>query len=273
MNGDDCHNPLSASFSGPWSADTLSVALFFATSQVPGPRHLAGHRDVLYRFPSPVPTTRRAVALPSSRVTPVNACPALRPRWCPACIAIAHPGLLPSAAGKASAFPTDQPVAILLTTTIHMSGLDHAACFLTTPGSIPPMTGTHAGSLLTGWLGVGQVGLELSLSPTGSQPRISRPLANPLASGFPWREQAVVLQILPSDNRRHRRREPVAQLGATATVYRTRREWCRPSGRLNACSIAKTSALNRSSVSGGIRSSEAPGPPDRIIAHHSSSSA
>jgi hypothetical protein len=27
--------------------------------------------------------TRRQVALPSSRVTPVKTCPALRPRWCP----------------------------------------------------------------------------------------------------------------------------------------------------------------------------------------------
>jgi hypothetical protein len=38
-------------------------------------------------FGRPVPhsgiMTRRQVALPSSRVTPVNACPALRPRWCP----------------------------------------------------------------------------------------------------------------------------------------------------------------------------------------------
>jgi hypothetical protein len=43
---------------------------------------------------------------------------------------------------------------IPLTTTIHISGLNDAACFLTTPGSIPPMGGAHAGSLLTGWLGV-----------------------------------------------------------------------------------------------------------------------
>jgi hypothetical protein len=39
-------------------------------------------------FGHPVPhsgsLTRRQVALPSSRATPVNACPALRPRWCPA---------------------------------------------------------------------------------------------------------------------------------------------------------------------------------------------
>jgi hypothetical protein len=192
MIGDDCHNPLSASFTWPWSADTVSVARFFAPSQVPGPRHLAGHRDVLYRCLDPVPTTRRAVALPRSRVTPLNACPALRPRWCPACIALAHPGLLPSAAGNASAFPTDQPVAILLTTTIHMSGLDHADCLLTTPGSIPPMPGTHAGSLLTGWLGVGQVRLELSLSPTGSPQRVSGNGSHPLVSGLPWREHAIV---------------------------------------------------------------------------------
>jgi len=39
-------------------------------------------------FGHPVPhsgsVTRRQMALPSSRATPVNTCPALRPRWCPA---------------------------------------------------------------------------------------------------------------------------------------------------------------------------------------------
>src|SRR5207249_7143802 len=39
-------------------------------------------------FGHPVPhsgyATRRQLALPSSRVPPMNACPALRPRWCPA---------------------------------------------------------------------------------------------------------------------------------------------------------------------------------------------
>jgi hypothetical protein len=38
-------------------------------------------------FDHPVPqsgnVTRRQVALPSSRATPMDACPALRPRWCP----------------------------------------------------------------------------------------------------------------------------------------------------------------------------------------------
>ena len=37
------------------------------------------------RSPTPGSVTRRQVALPSSRATPVDACPALRPRWCPQC--------------------------------------------------------------------------------------------------------------------------------------------------------------------------------------------
>jgi len=49
---------------------------------------------------------------------------------------------------------------ILVSTTIHLSGLNHAACVLATPGFVRPLTGRHAGSLLTGWLGVSQVGLE-----------------------------------------------------------------------------------------------------------------
>jgi len=58
-------------------------------------------------------------------------------------------------------FPLDDLLRdILLSTTIHISGLNHAACVLATPGFIRPLTGRHAGSLLTGWLGVSQVGLE-----------------------------------------------------------------------------------------------------------------
>ena len=57
---------------------------------------------------------------------------------------------------------------ILMSTTIPISGLNHAACVLATPGFVRPLTGRHAGSLLTGWLGVSQVGLEpYWLAPTG----------------------------------------------------------------------------------------------------------
>jgi len=58
-------------------------------------------------------------------------------------------------------FPLDDLLRdILVSTTIHISGLNHAACVLATPGFVRPLTGRHAGSLLTGWLGVSQVGLE-----------------------------------------------------------------------------------------------------------------
>src|SRR5882672_5443446 len=114
------------------------------------------------------------MALPSSRVTPLYACPALRPRWCPAhspyrtqdcCLpALAHRRLSPRTSLRA----------ILLSTTLHISGLNHAACLLATPCSMRPLTGRHAGSLLTGWLGVSQVGFEPSrLAPTGEQQPIS----------------------------------------------------------------------------------------------------
>jgi len=71
---------------------------------------------------------RRHVALPSSRVPPVAPCPALRPRWDPAYLALAYPGLLPSARSTASAFPCQLPTRLSLrSTTIHISGLDHTA--------------------------------------------------------------------------------------------------------------------------------------------------
>ncbi len=131
------------------------------------------------RFSTPAPRSgtfpRSVVALPSSRVTPLNACPALRPRWCPQHSPYRVQDCCLPRACNASAFPSRWHArAILLTTTIHISGLNDAACILATPGSIPPITGAHAGSLLTGWLGVSQVGLEPhSLSPTGSQQRVS----------------------------------------------------------------------------------------------------
>ena len=112
-------------------------------------------------FGHPVPQSgndaRRQVALPSSRVPPLEACPALRPRWCPGHSPYrTQDCCLPALANRR------------LTTTIHISGLNHAACVLATPGFVRPLAGRHAGSLLTGWRGVNQVGLEPHrLAPTG----------------------------------------------------------------------------------------------------------
>src|SRR2546426_11672980 len=49
---------------------------------------------------------------------------------------------------------------ILVSTTILIAGLHHAACILATPGSVQPLAGMHAGSLLTCWRGFRQVGRE-----------------------------------------------------------------------------------------------------------------
>jgi hypothetical protein len=55
-------------------------------ARVKGGRFLStpGVFPVLGGTPTPDLYPRRPLALPSSRVTPVEACPALRPRWCPA---------------------------------------------------------------------------------------------------------------------------------------------------------------------------------------------
>ena len=117
-------------------------------------------------FGHPVPRSgscaRRPVALPRSRVTPLDACPALRPRWCPR-----HSPLrvedccLPATGNRRLSLATPLR-AILLSTTIRISGLHHAACLRATPGSVHPLATMHAGSLRTCWLGWGQVGLEPS---------------------------------------------------------------------------------------------------------------
>ena len=94
--------------------------------------------------------TRRQTALSSSRVTPLSACPALRPRWCPKHLAWRlRDCCLPGAATRRLSRSASTRGYPPRTTTILISGLHHAACTLVPPGSAPPFTGTHAGSLLT----------------------------------------------------------------------------------------------------------------------------
>ena len=83
---------------------------------------------------------------------------------------------------------------ILLTTTILFSGLNHAACLLATPGFVRPLTGRHAGSLLTGWLGISQVGLEAHWTrhPLGNNNQFHGLSPNSKVLGFPWRDQCFV---------------------------------------------------------------------------------
>ena len=89
---------------------------------------------------------------------------------------------------------------ILSTTTIHISGLNDAACLLATPGFVRPLTGRHAGSLLTCWLDVSQVGLAHSAHPLGNNNPFHGVTSNPKVSGLPWREQTLVRQRLGLKN-------------------------------------------------------------------------
>jgi hypothetical protein len=68
--------------------------------------------------------------------------------------------LLPSTRARVSAFSLASAGIILQTTTILISRLTPVAYRLATPGSVQLLTQLHAGSLLSCWLGVAQVGLE-----------------------------------------------------------------------------------------------------------------
>ena len=100
------------------------------------------------RSPTPGMWARTQMALPRSQVPPLKTCPALRPRWCPVHAPKRTQDCGLPATGNRRLPPT-RPI----------SGLNHAACLLATPGSVRPLTGRHAGSLLTCWLDVSQVGL------------------------------------------------------------------------------------------------------------------
>src|SRR5215467_12942774 len=69
--------------------------------------------------------------------------------------------------------------------------------------SLPPASYAHCwagtwSSLLTGWLGFGQVGLEPPGShPLGNSNLFHGVISNPKVSGLPWREQALVRRRIP----------------------------------------------------------------------------
>ena len=83
------------------------------------------------------------MALPSSRVPPLDACPVLRPRWCPAhSPKRAQDCCLPVRANRrlSPPYPLED---ILLSTTILISGLYHAACILAHSSFVRPLLGWH----------------------------------------------------------------------------------------------------------------------------------
>ena len=107
--------------------------------------------------------TRKHLDLPSSRATPLNTCPGLRPRWYPEYIAIAHPGLLLSDTLNRVSFHPALTELILMTTTIHISGLNTEPASLPPPASDSPCGACPRVQLLTCWLSFSQVGLSFNL--------------------------------------------------------------------------------------------------------------
>jgi hypothetical protein len=125
-------------------------------SKPPDPARAFGH---------PVPQsgsmTRRHVALPSTRATPVDACPALRPRWCPAhSPSRTQDCCLPATGNRRLSSP------YCFERYPYYPRLYSFRGSITRPASsFHPASYAHCWvctwmSFLTCWLGVGQVGLE-----------------------------------------------------------------------------------------------------------------
>ena len=119
--------------------------------------------------PNSLSYTRRQSALPSSQVTPMNTCPGLRPRWYPEYSPYRIQDCCLPYHSTPSAFTLSIPrEAILMTTTIHISGLNSEPAPLIHPASDSRYRAYPRTSLLTCWLSSSQVGLgPCRLSPTG----------------------------------------------------------------------------------------------------------
>ena len=91
-------------------------------------------RLILYKetIGSPTFPSHPSACMPRSQ-TPVVSCT----------LALAHPGLLPSGHCTPSAFPRCGLRTILWTTTLHISGLHHAACILVPSSFVRPLLGVH----------------------------------------------------------------------------------------------------------------------------------
>ena len=103
--------------------------------------------DYARAFGHPVPHSgrmaRRQVALPSSRATPVETCPVLRPRWCPEHSPSRLQDCCLPATGNRRLSPRYPLRDILSSTTIRISGLNDAACLFVPSSSVRPLLGVH----------------------------------------------------------------------------------------------------------------------------------
>ena len=108
-------------------------------------------------------------------------------------LAIAYPRLLPSGACTLSAFPSPHSLRdIFLTTTLHISGLHHAACLLVLFSFVRPWLGVHVDvtSDLLARLSSGGTCAWYGAHPLGNSNQFHGISPNAKVSGFPWHEHA-----------------------------------------------------------------------------------
>jgi hypothetical protein len=154
----DCHDSVSASFGCPACADTL----VWSSSSLPARSqdHVTLLGSEVFSPGSPIRQfPRSVVALPRSRVTPLMTCLALRSRWCPGhSPERTQDCCLPATANRRLSPPSRRGISC-------GPPLYQLRGSSTRPAtSLSPAPRLHdwlspSGSLLTGWLGVGQVGL------------------------------------------------------------------------------------------------------------------
>ena len=86
MRRSDCHPTHLGSLRSSLASRYLACFCAFVLSLLgswPGRTSPTTPGPLVTRSPIPGRSSRRQMALPSSRVPPVQTCPALRPRWCP----------------------------------------------------------------------------------------------------------------------------------------------------------------------------------------------
>ena len=134
---------------------------FRSPAGIEQPFPVPGCSPIRWSVPYAVLLTRKHLDLPSSRATPVSTCPGLRPRWYPQHSPFrAKDCCLPHTARRRRS----SRIAgfILMTTTIHFSGLYTEPEPLFRPASYSGYPVCTWISLLSWWLTFTQVGLSLT---------------------------------------------------------------------------------------------------------------
>jgi hypothetical protein len=137
--------PIATHFAGRSRPDTVPASVRAwcprrARERVEAPRPRLG---LWSPGPQSGRVTRSQTALPRSRAPPRDVCPALSPRWCPAHSPERTQDCCLPVSGHRRLSPHTTLSVLLLSTTIHLSGLQHAASILALSSFVRPLLGVH----------------------------------------------------------------------------------------------------------------------------------